>query len=344
MGRRRRFYVEQSGKLPPWPLLVGMAGGFATVFLSPWLWPFRIGLIGEAVLYACLALWLIGWSRFGWLLTRRGLAELRFGWWRVIPWERMQSINLTEDHARLTLTDGDLILDRRVAGWVALALAIERRLAGAPEPQPPPEIELSPEQVAAWLGLPEGQALHCPSRLGRSLLVVGAGLLGFIALLNWRAGLPWLPWFVLGFYGVEALVIWFSVNREVRATPEALEVKQRGRVRRYAWGGLWRLQQYSPTFKGLDEPAEARAPGRLRRWFDRHLRHWLLETRDGQVLLPFWLGHREPLLAVIRQALAAREAGQALPRMAGDVPDSALSRAAAGVDAGRGLSRDEEAG
>jgi hypothetical protein len=314
-ARRRRFFLHDNFERPPRLLGIAAVAAFGAIVAGLIVGQPYLAVGAAAVLALVIASLFAGWYRFGWLLAERGLLELRCGWFRLVPWSRVRGVRWADDQAELETDRGTLAFGRRMVGWAELAAAIEARLAG-PEPVPQ-EVVLPPELVAAWLGLPAGEPLGCPSRLHRwawpcflasAIMLLGAALCSSAA---WVGPLVELALLAPVLLGMLSLVV-----SEVRALPEGLDVRRGRRWQRYAWGSLWSLQR-----RGGD---------------------WRLETRDGPVPLPSWLAGRDRLLEVIRKAIAAREAGQALPRMAADVPESALSRAEAQVDAGRGLSRGRE--
>ncbi|MBI5831661.1 MAG: hypothetical protein HZB16_05025 [Armatimonadetes bacterium] len=146
-----------------------------------------------------------------------------------------------------------------------------------------------------------------------------------MAILGYRSGNE-LPAFLLEMVGIAVLLASGLQGviggrrhrhrrvREVRATADGLEAHSGAGWQRYAWGGLKSLRRIGVF--------------------------WVVTSTDGDLWLPPGLAHRERLLHAIRQAIEARQAGFSLPRMSGEVPAAALSRAALSVDAERGLSRD----
>jgi hypothetical protein len=255
-----------------------------------------------------------GWD-LGWRVTEAGLQQV---WWlrraRTVPWRRIQAVRWAGDHADLILDDGTITLDRRWQGWAELAATVEQRLAHLPEASAP-DIDLPPEQVAEWLGLAPGEVLVCRRKLP-------IGVMAFVTLLTlaaMAAAATMRPPERLVFLAISSLMLLIvpaiaqeTRRLELRAGPWGLDVRRDKCWRRVAWGSLWSLES-------------------------RGARCWV-ETRDGPVSLPVDLTNRDRLVVAIRKAIAAREAGQRLPRSTIDVPDAALSRAEAQVDAGRGLS------
>lgn len=108
-----------------------------------------------------------------------------------------------------------------------------------------------------------------------------------------------------------------AVDR-VRATGDGLEVHRAGEPgwQRYAWRELRQLHRQAGGYQ--------------------------LVTTRGDLRLTWELSHFEPLTRALEAALAYQRQHYALPRLGEYVPEAALSRAGATVDAERGLSRDGE--
>jgi hypothetical protein len=288
---------------PGWLAIVALAAASNSVVLGALSVLLPVALVGGSSLI----------TSNSWRLTDDGLERRRPRRRHTIPWSAVRGVTISAEAAVVATDEGPLRLGPEISGWVALATAIEQRLDPSASTEAAPAELVPPEQVAAWLGLGDEPALVCrlairPRGLAPLLAVVLLNL-GLLAFKHWQEP---ILWFGVAF-ALAGIVCCFRLTWEVRATPEGIEWRHPLLGRRFAWAGLWRLEQRQDT--------------------------WVVQTRDGELYLPPDLTNLDRLLSAIRSAIAAREAGLALPRLGGEVPDTALSRAKATVDAERGLSR-----
>lgn len=289
------------------------------------------GLLGDPPQWLCLLglplgallvwpLWL-GSSLYAVSTDAEGWREWR---WPCVVRRRRWDELLAVEADRLVTARGPLVVPPQLRHAEEL-LARGRAALGATDERDDVPVDIAPDQVAAWLGLPPDGLLVCDNplagvvapravRLGCPVALGGCAL----ALVLWRPVL--LGWLVTYVGLVAGVVRWGTpaeTAREVRASPDWLDVRLPGGWRRLAWGSLRALSG--------DE-------GSL----------WLLRTTQGDVRIPWRLRQTEPLLHAVRQALEARAQGLELPRLSGDVPETALSRATLDADVTRGLSRGAE--
>jgi hypothetical protein len=266
---------------------------------------------------------------FGSGLARTMTADasgVRRGLRRLARWEEIEGVDWRDDGAIVRTGRGSFEIDGDLDEWRALAARCQAACQN--EPTTTTATDLPAEQVAAWLGLAPGEELTDASRDRRDE-TLGCGVcVALVALDLLNDVLLNPPWHILLNLGLvlPALFAWqafqwstLSAPRvaELRARGDGLELRARGRWRRLAWGALLGLER--------------------RRW------HWLLRTDAGRFRLPAGLTQLDRLLPAIRQAIAAREQGLALPRMTADVPDAAISLSAAqSPGEERGLSRFED--
>jgi hypothetical protein len=212
--------------------------------------------------------------------------------WRLVPWDEIDAIR---QHSATTLQVRAghrlhcFILPNRAACADLVADLNGRRWASRRVGQ------ASPEQVAKWLEEPPGEGLQCDSAPGLWPLVIG-GFAGYVLLvaLNQHLFLAnLLFWCGLGSaYGL------FCASK-VAADADGLVVVRRGHRTRYPWADIiavrWRWQR------------------------------WIVTTTTGTFAIHDFATNARRLVSAIEKALAAREAGLALPT---DLPvsDTALSR------------------
>ncbi|MBI5831655.1 MAG: hypothetical protein HZB16_04995 [Armatimonadetes bacterium] len=255
-----------------------------------------------------------------------GLTECYpLGFRRRVLWADFTSAEVTDHRAVLHHPRGKVVLEPPLADWSRLAERAQRHLgASAPRLADDDVVALPPEEVALWLGIRHEGALVCTSGFHRWRHWWPWLLLASLALLRLPEG--YLFWSVFMAYMVMPLTIaasgagLWSVGgrrrdrrvREVRATPASLDVRSEAGWHTYAWGGL-----RSVSKRGL---------------------FWVVATTDGDLWLPPRLVGGERLLHAIREAIKARRQGFELPRLTGDVPEAALSRAELRVETERALS------
>jgi hypothetical protein len=258
----------------------------------------------------------------GLYVNSRGLRlwhGLHFG--PLYRWDDIQDVIIKDTGATVRTCTGDLQLGCDLDDWLYLAGECQRAMGrDEMELESDAAPDVSPEEVAQWLGVSADGALRCRSWYWRFFQALFWGL---VLLLLWygvrhAAYIFWPQWMFNAF--LYLCILRMRRGRriaEIRATPTELDVRTDSGWRKYAWHGLRRLVH--------------------RKQF------WVVSTADGDLWLPPWLSNRETLLAAIRQAIDARQRGFALPRMSADVSQAALSRAGAGeVSVERGLSQAEE--
>jgi len=268
--------------------------------------------------------------RFGIHTDGEGLVERYLnGRARAVRWDEITAVELTDSQATLRYPGGEVRLAPPLGNWALIATTAQRHLGGAGEvSRGEEEIALAEAQVAGWLGIgPDGALTMAEPRPLNAWVVVGVFLaIGAVA---WARGSVPLAALALGaalavpLCRVEIWLIsrWaarrpeYCQVKQIRATPRALEVRSDAGWRSVSWGALLR-----------------RSGGPV----------WVTVTSlQGDLLVPIWLRGRRQLLHAIDEAIAARRAGLSLPRLTGDVPESALSRAELSVEAERGLSAAE---
>jgi hypothetical protein len=265
---------------------------------------------------------LAGGLTLAWRLTDEGLEQVRYlRPPRRIAWDEIRAVRLRPDYLELTTDQGVVVIGEETPRWVELADGIEQRLGHlAP---PPAADQVSPAEVAEWLGLAEGETLICNTPRFVAGWLVGAA---FYAALGcwlcfqtwWRGRLHWHDPLIWAWMVTLCFMKACIARQEVCAKPECLEVRTGNHrlLLRLAWGSLWSLSNETHG--------------------------WLLRTRDGDLMLSTRLSNFERLRSAIYRAIEANQSGQALPRMTDEVPDAALSRAEATVEVDRGLSAAEE--
>lgn len=292
------------------PVGLGAVLGLTGALLGPW----GAGLATLALLPSVLR----GRLRAGVRSDARGLRECYpLGLGRRLDWDALVGVDLREDGATVHGPGRDIELAPPLADWLLLATQCARA-AGVVDGGAA-VLELPPGEVATWLHLPADGELVCRSRHHR--------LHGWRLLAGWTCvslvGLSLGPVLALPLL-LAAVVGWWFGGRlgrrrgqrvdEVRATGTELEVHSDTGWHRYAWGGL----------RQLTTLYEFR----------------VVSTPDGDLWLPPDLTDRDRLLFAMRQAIDARQQGQALPRLTAGVPETALSLARSGTtEADRGLSR-----
>jgi hypothetical protein len=246
---------------------------------------------------------------------------LDFG--HLFRWDEIQDVIIVDSGATVRTSSGDLWLGCDLDDWLYLASECQRAMGrdetGVGGDEAP---GVSPEEVARWLGVSADGKLRCRSYFWRCIrsFLYGAAVYTAWTCLHVRYGSSFFWHGVL--FNVFLFVWLFRMWRgrrisEIRATPTELDVRTDTGWRKYAWTGLRRVV--------------------------RRDNYWVVNTVDGDLLLPPLLSSRETLLAAICQAIDARQRGFALPRMSADVPQAALSRAEGGeVSLERGLSQAEE--
>lgn len=327
--------------------MAAMSGGAVVgLALAAWLglpdWCVALfTIVGEFAAGVLWVRWVTGTRLIGVWSGPEGWTE----WWllarRRHRWDELVAVEATDTDARLLTAAGELRLDARVRDWWAL---VARAQAALGQGEAEPDVAVAPSDVASWLGLAVDGVLSGetprPRRwvtAMRALLAVEAVLFAALCLGLWWFALVWGAW-GLGALALVATAVELWLCRQVRrARPIVLVGELAALVDRF------RATPESLEFHHLEHGWQSCAWGSLRE-LTADGRAWLLTTSRGDYRLDRSLTHLEPLLDAVRQALAARRGGLALPRLSGDVPETALSRARVEVDAQRGLSRGEEPG
>ena len=279
-------------------------------------WGMAMAALLVAATYLSFPSLVRGAARAGITTDDEGLTE----WYplfyrRRLRWADITEVVASDFRAVLTHPRGHVVLEPPLADWAQIAGRAQRHLGEEPTAQAHEEdvLALPPEEVATWLGIERDGELRCESRFHRRWL--------------WWLVMPFIAvgvaLFTSLFLVVLALVYGSGLAavsgrrrdrrvHEVRATATSLELRSDEGWRTVAWGSIKELRKV-----GLFQ---------------------VVHTTDGDLWLPPRLTNAERLLAAIGHAIEARRQGWALPRAAGDVPESALSRAELSVDADRGLS------
>jgi hypothetical protein len=262
----------------------------------PFLWPLWLGL---AVLLPLTVLAM----PYGWRLDERGLYELRFlRRPRLIPIESIRHLESDATEIRIETDQGTLCLSHELRGIRSLVAQLrvlrgEREVVGG--------TEVSPEQVAEWLGIEVDGHRVCgltrASRAARYLLSALALVLLFGPM---RGTSNFLPFALL-----VPVMFWLGWRND-RCTLVTAHGLLLGDGRFVPWEAV----------NGVPE-------------------HGVVATDYGTVLL---VGPSVSRVAgAIQRIINAREAGAVLPRMT-EIPDHAISRAeSAEVSAERGISAAE---
>jgi hypothetical protein len=252
---------------------------------------------------------------------------------RRMAWDEFREVVVDEHGLTLLTRRGELKLGYKLTDWAHLAARCRREMGKSEDHDSDRDavVDVSPEEVARWLGVAADGALVCRSPYFRRMKIgyilfcsalwclTIAAALALVTLGDW--GVAAVLQVVPALFTLEHYAIWTAGRsrriREVRATPTELDVRFDTGWRRYAWGGI-----YSFVPRGL---------------------YWMVSTVEGDLLLPPFVNRGRTLLEAMREAIDARQRGFALPRMSADIPDAALSRAAsAEVTIERGLSRAED--
>ena len=275
----------------------------------------RIVLAVIAVPVALWAAWQALTQPWRWELDADGLHEYRLGRDpRHYPWASIRDVQITAREVTIVTDRRTLRLSQDVPGTMALGQRLQAGQEVVANPRPP----ISPEEVAARLGIGVDETIkleyHWIARHAGGVGALAAGLAFVSGLL--RAGAAWdrvILQFVFTVLGVGAIMA----------------------VRRY----FKRPIILSPT-------GVCREGGRSIAWNEVTdvLRHeggsvrWSLATTRGRIPLPGPDADR--IAEAVKQMLIDKHAGSDLPRMS-DVPDNAISRAVPEVAEERGLSRAE---
>lgn len=320
MSRRRRFCPQGPAAGFPrrwwYPLTVGCAFmllvSLGLDYLPKWLQTPYLAVLMVLTMAALLR----GTPRTGVSVDDEGLTEwFALGLRRRWPWREVERIEEDEDGATLHTARRCLRLDKRLCDWRALLSACRRACARDALPESEAGQVTTAEEVAGWLGIAPGETLVL--RTGRYSTEDLLGC-GFLLLLTVGAGLAtsWgQVWIVPAIYfGARAVDRRPRRITQVEAGADGLCLYTRAGAQQVAWAALLGIRS---------EGAEV-----------------CIETDAGDFWVPANLAERGRLLDAVKQAIAARERGQMLPRMAEAVPDTALSLTAAGeAEAERGLSR-----
>ncbi|MBI5831656.1 MAG: hypothetical protein HZB16_05000 [Armatimonadetes bacterium] len=330
--RRRRQWHNQMAN----PTRGRLAAGIAVMAVT---YGLGMGLIW-LTRGASLLLWLVGWLTFvrlcrgnwrrGINTDEDGLIE-RFAFRRrhELRWDEITAVDMTDDEALLHYAGGTVRLAPPLGNWALIATLARRHLGLETDETAEAVIHLPSEQVAEWLGLAPGAVLPCRSRLAwfTGGLAAVFGLVAAAGLLSGQFALRAMALGLLGGMATWPLTLWivkrygaarpeYARVMEARAGGQALEVRTDSGWRTVPWGSILRT--------------------------NRSIAGWTyVSTTGGDLMVPFWLTGRRRLLNAVREAIAARQAGYTLPRLTGEVPESALSPAELEVEAERGLSAAE---
>jgi hypothetical protein len=250
-----------------------------------------------------------------------------FGFGHRYRWDRIEDAAVDVQGVTLRTAGSEVRVHGELCDWRHLAGQCRRALGRGAEDDHERDAtaDVPRDEVTRWLGIDSGGTLTCTSIHHRFRLLMVLAWPLFLMLVMFKfTDLGAYSWFAV----LPALSTheWLGPAwrrgrriRELRATPDALDVRSDTGRRKYAWGSL-----HSVVQRGV---------------------YTVVSTDDGDLWLPPGLSNEKWLMAAVRGAIRAGERGLALPRMSADVPQAALSRAGAcGVSVERGLSvADEEA-
>ncbi|MBI2297721.1 MAG: hypothetical protein HYU66_01995 [Armatimonadetes bacterium] len=264
-------------------------------------------------------------------VNRRGISEImRFGWRRRYPWDCVEQVESRDDGARIHTTRGTIEVGPGVQGGRLLLDRVIAELDQRREQSTSPTV--SPQQIAAWLGIGPEETLVVESQASpkqrRQGILIGGGCLGALVgvplvilgfaqgggALWWPIGSVWLVSVGLTMAKLSGLEV-----LRIEASAEGLYVVRRRGMARLAWSAIQTISRFGEA---------------------RQAPVWRLVAGKVTVLL----SENDPcaarLIHAIQQALDARRGGAALPRMSG-ASDAAISPVSASVSAERGVSRAE---
>ena len=284
-------------------------------FVGPFkIWVQNLFVLGAIWVLTCAVdLGLAGGQPIAWFLGARRAYAWHFGWCRSVRYADIRAVEET-DREVVVATDrrriqvGSATLNSHV---LAQALRARADLEPAAEPERDvADVALSPGVVESWLGVDAGgvltlkahqasRALKWTARIAAALYFTWAIVVslwtgaGFVAAI--------LALFALLIFGGDYLIHTHGMAvRELRADGQGFEVNVGRRWRRFAWGAV---QDAANVGWGVHR----------------------LSTTEGDLMLGPWLAKKR-LLATVRQIVAARASGLALPRLTNEpVPAGALS-------------------
>ncbi|MBI2298343.1 MAG: hypothetical protein HYU66_05220 [Armatimonadetes bacterium] len=259
------------------------------------------------------------YSNRRWIKTRQairlgeeGLTEVYGGREVTTPWDEVYGVEWHAYHAKIKLAGRALAVDDRYGDWRRLAQQVEELSPAATGEAR--GMEVDPEQIAEWLGIPVDGSLVC--RLGMPRWGAWA-LLSFIILM-----------FVLmlvfahgngfgGFVQVPMIVGALLLSAEkVTADVNGVSVRMKGRPQRFAWSEIVSVTN--------------------------HGQYWEVVTDRGKFRVAGSVKNAAKLVNALQHAAASRGVGMVLPDEA-PLPEGAISRMTGPTegDVQRGISRAE---
>ncbi len=313
-SRRRRMFYHRAYRPPAWAeaaAVVAFAVG-AGVTLGD-----ALGLAAtSAVVFALCGIYPVAKGsprRYALELARRGLIEHRWLGWPVRhPCDSIRRVVWEDYRVRVVTEQGEVVFDDHTEHWLELAARLQQKVAEHQGRAVPRPVEAA--TAATWPGWADREPLVLMLPPSRAHLMADV-------LTRWSAGQleetdsSLVALLLSAVWLVSAPLRWFTRHRDhIVADAKGLAIELEGQVTRYPWSTLRRVSQDQGLVR--------------------------VQTSLGDFCYgdPETAASRELARAIADACHQARR-GRVQPA-AGEVPDTALSRAAApdDADAARGVS------